>query len=437
MKRIPLGAWLWVGLAVAVFLSIGMPLADRTFLREVDFKGVYYGTRCLLAHGDPYNEAQLRSFYLADARPQASPPGNERIITLYVNLPTAFPFLAPFAMLAWGPAHYLWLGVTAVLFVLAGLLMWSLAARDSPAAAGSMLFLLFAGSEILLEVGNTAGIAVSLCVIAVWCFLRSRFIAAGVLCLAFSLLIKPHDSGFIWLYLLLSGGLLRRRALQTLAATLLLALPGVLWVALAAPGWLPEMRGNLATIAAPGGLNDPGPAFVDPRDHGSIQISLQTVLAVFVDRPGFYNTVAWAVAGPLLALWTFATLRARPPSSHAWLGLAAVAALSLLPVYHRQHDTRLLMLTLPACAQLWGEGGLAGQLALLVNGAALLATGDLSMQFFTTLAHPLVDAASGAGAQVLTALLLRPAPLALLLVGCFYLWIYVRRCMSGCARGQT
>ena len=51
---------------------------------------------------------------------------------------------------------------------------------------------------------------------------------AGILCMAVSLAIKPHDSGLVWFYFLLAGGVYRKRALQTLAVTVLLALPAIL-----------------------------------------------------------------------------------------------------------------------------------------------------------------------------------------------------------------
>jgi hypothetical protein len=35
--------------------------------------------------------------------------------------------------------------------------------------------------------------------VAAWCFIKGRFIPAGILCLAVSLAIKPHDAGLVWL----------------------------------------------------------------------------------------------------------------------------------------------------------------------------------------------------------------------------------------------
>ena len=103
---------------------------------------------------------------------------------------------------------------------------------------------------MLLALGNTAGLVVGLSVIAAWCFLRERFVFAGILSMAVSLAMKPHDAGLIWLYFFLAGGVLRKRALQTLAVTAVLAVPAILWISHVAPHWPSELHANLATITA-------------------------------------------------------------------------------------------------------------------------------------------------------------------------------------------
>src|ERR1017187_6157574 len=103
--------------------------------------------------------------------------------------------------------------------------------------------------------GNAAGIVVSLCAVAVWCFLRERFVPAGVLCLAASLAIKPHDAGLVWLYFLLAGGVHRKRALQALLITAVLSVSALLWVSHVAPNWMQDWSANMASISATGGIN--------------------------------------------------------------------------------------------------------------------------------------------------------------------------------------
>jgi len=423
-----LGGLLLFLLGAAIFVSFGTLWEHVSPVSMLDFKGVYYGSRCLLSHCDPYNESALLSSYQAQGvdRP-TDPPGMKRVITLYVNLPTAFLLTVPFAMLPWGAAHMLWMACTGVSFVLAAYLMWSLCAACAPRVFGALIGLFLVGSELLLEVGNAAGITVSLCAIAVWCLLKERFIPVAIVCFALALAVKPHVAGLVWLYFLLAGGIHRRRALQILAVNIALCVPMVLWVTHVAPHWLPEMQANLHTISAHGAMNDPGPASVQPWYHGAMTVSLQTVFSVFRDEPAFYNAATYIVCVPLLLAWAIATLRARATQANAWLALAAITALSMLPIYHRQHDSRLLLLTFPACAMLWAEGGALRWIALAVNSAAAVFTADTAMLLLGKLGERLHPSTATFSGRLVTIFLERPAPLVLLAMSGFYLWVYWKR----------
>jgi hypothetical protein len=276
--------------------------------------------------------------------------------------------------------------------------------------------------------GMSAGIAISLCVVAVWCFLQERFVPAGILCLAISLALKPQDAGLVWLYFLLAGGVYRKRALQTLAAAVAFCLPSVLWVWHIAPHWIQELHSNILAFTAHGGINDPGPA--SSGAHGlAMIISLQEVISVFRDDPRIYNPASYLICAPLLLVWIFATLRSRPTAARILLGLAAIAPLTMLPFYHRQYDAKLLLLAVPACAMLWAEGGLIGRLALLVTTAGFVFNGDI---FFAIVIRILTShlPATVLSGQIQAAVLVFPAPLILLVMSIFYLWVYVRRCSS-------
>src|SRR5271165_2750578 len=92
------------GISIWWGFSIG-----QTLNGWVDFRAIYYGTQCLLQHHNPYNQSELEGVY----RTEGGEPPSESIqahqaVTLYVNVPTTFIFVAPFAMLPWGPAHLLW-----------------------------------------------------------------------------------------------------------------------------------------------------------------------------------------------------------------------------------------------------------------------------------------------------------------------------------------
>jgi hypothetical protein len=289
---------------------------------------------------------------------------------------------------------------------------------------------------MLVVLCNSAGISISLCIVAVWCFLRGRFAAAGILCLAFSLVLKPHDAGLVWLYFLLAGGVYRKRALQTLLAAVLLSLPSVLWVWHIAPHWMREWRSNLLSFSAPGGINDPGLAALRAYGRAGV-INLQAALSIFWDNPRFYNPAAWLLCGALLLVWSLLTLRARFTPLRAWLALASIAALTMLTTGHHYYDAKLLLLTFPACAMLWAEGGPIRWIAFLVTAAGLVLTGDIPLAILASIADSLHLNSAGFLGKMLTLALLRPAPLILLMVAIFYLWAYARRAGEDVSTGHS
>ncbi len=226
-----------------------------------DFRTAYSSARCLLDGCDPYNPAEVLRDYRADpgAHPKSSSP-DLFVISHNVYPPSEFAVSMPFAALPIDVAIVLWNGLIAACVILASFLMWTEGARSAPVAFGWLLFFFLVNSSTLLGCGNPACLAVSLCIIAVYCLLNERFAAAGIVCLALSLCLKPQDAGLIWLYLLLAGGVLRKRALQTLAVAAAITIPAVLWVAHVSPHWMSEMAANLQIFSHHGGINDPGPA---------------------------------------------------------------------------------------------------------------------------------------------------------------------------------
>jgi uncharacterized membrane protein YciS (DUF1049 family) len=392
----------------------------------MDFKGVYFDARCLLQHTDPYKPGEPLRVYLEEENtlPQSA-DGLRQVLMRDVYLPPASIFIAPFAMLPLRPAQVLWMILTAAGLVLAGYLIWNLGANYAPVISDGLICLALANSEVLFATGNPAGVAVSLCVVAVWCFLKDRFVWAGVVCLAISLAIKPHDTGLVWLYFLLAGGAYRIRALQTLLVTVVLGLAAIGWITPTSPHWMQELHSNLLADSAPGGVNNPGLASPNGRTV-SMVIDLQSAVAVFRDDPLIYNSVSYIVCGMLLLTGAVRTLRSRFSQRGPLLALAAIAPLTMLVAYHRPFDAKLLLLAVPACAMLWAEGGRIGRLALLVTAAGIVATSDLPLLVFLAFTRNIPLSTAGLSGQMLTVALARPVPLILLVMGIFYLWIYLQ-----------
>jgi hypothetical protein len=421
----------WVGPTLLLLsATISILWGSSTTLNRygtTDFRAVYYGTRSLLQHHNPYDVRELERIVREEdgERPFETIQQHQAVV-LCINLPTTFLFVAPMALLPFAIAQVLWLALLAGSLILAAFLIWKLSERFSPIVSLLLICTVLANSEGVFLGGNTAGIAVSLCLVAVWCFVEERFVPAGILCMALSLAIKPHDSGFVWLYFLLAGGASRKRALQSLAVTVVMAFSAILWVSQIAPNWMQDWQSNFA-ISARGGINDPGPSSSVGFHNLDPVIDLQSVISVFRDDPRVYNLITYLVCGSLVLLWLIATRKFRFSSASARLALAAIVPLTLLITYHRPWDAKLLLLAVPACTMLWAEGGLIGWLALLVTGAAVVSTGDIPLAILSILTGNVRTSSESPWGGVLTVFTARPIPLILLLMGVFYLWAYVRR----------
>jgi len=386
----------------------------------LDCRMAYLAGRCLIQHCDPYSETAMTRVYVAEGgeRVSASSEGGtpHYLAAFHVYLPSAEPLFSVFALLPWHVAYALWTALILVLITIAGFLAWSMAQSYAPDPPFYLAWLLLVNSGLLIAGGNPAGIAVTLCVIAVWCILEDRFIAVGIMCLAISLAIKPHDSGLIWLYLVLLGASQRKRAFQSLLVFAVVAAGATVWISRMSPHWITELRSNLALLSANGEC-------ADPAGRAAISMfNLQTVFALFRNHASFYNIATFAVCGALITIWMFVTVRMPRSRRGMWLGLATITVVSILPIYHRSYDAKILLLTLPACALLWAEGGLFGWLALCFTGSSILLTSELMAILQQMLS---VAPASGIKAEGLYLFTARPAPLILFAESVFFLYVYV------------
>jgi hypothetical protein len=396
-------------------------------VKIADFSTIYFGTRCAIHRLDPYSRAAFFHELSMDGVSFANGSGVPRKemvnFTGCVYLPPALFVTIPIAHLPWGVAQSLYTDLTAAFLVLAGFVVWDLGGEFAPAISGILACFTVANCMLLLLLGNPAGLVIGFCVVAAWCFLRGRHEWAGVLLLAISLVMKPHDAGFVWLFFLLAGGIGRKRALQALGVSLTLGVCSAVWIAQISPNWAQEVGVQVHAAAMRGGLNDPGPSGPSFKDIYPI-VEIQDTISVFRNDPDFYDPVAYLIGGGLIMVWVVAVLRKRSTQEGALLALAAISILTLLPVYHRIYDTKLLLLTIPGCAVLWAGRGAKRWVAMGLTAAAIVVTSDIPvMVMFETTKELNVSPNTVSGK--LTLLLLRPIPLVLLVAGCFYLWAYM------------
>jgi hypothetical protein len=408
-----------------VFLISGV-FAVATAPRSLtDYRVMYYSAHSLLSGHDPYDQIHTAQAYQNEKK-TLSPSDSDMLYMLryYVYPPTTFVFTAPFALLPWSASITLWLMLFALGAILASWLIWRITAPLSPILGSILIAYLLLNSQVLWMTGTISGIAVALCVIAAWCFLQERCIPAGVLCMALSLLVKPQDSGLIWLYFLLAGGVYRKRALQSLLAAACIGLPVLLWVSRIAPFWVSELHASLQAFFVPGGLNSPG--LSSRGGHGVAEIiSLQAIFSIFRDEPRFYNLVSYLLCAPLLLAACIAILRKRATPQNAWLALAALSAFTMLPVYHRLYDAKLFLLAIPACAILWARRGVAGKIAAAASGLCCLLISDISRVALLQLAASYARLGGPFSFVVIVGVTVFSVPLILLLLGVFYLWLFI------------
>lgn len=412
-------------LGSVTFLLSGLALETTASNAMIDFKVLYYSARCLIEHRDPYDPTEIARIYQARDPNPTRDAVRQEVITHPIYPPTALLLTAPLALLPWGPAHIVWMTLIASSVLVAAYLIWRASAAFAPTLSGALIGLLLADCGLLLLLGNAAGIAVTLCIIGTYCIVEDKFPTAGVLCFAVSLLYKPHDGGLIWLALLLAGGVWRRRAVQTLALAAAVSIPAFLWVARTAPGWLAELRNNLAGDNAFAALNDPGRASLATRNPNMV-IDLQAAVSVFFGNPHIYNLISAGICGALLIVWAVVTVRSSRTQQSLWLSIAVAAPLTMLVSYHRPHDAKLILLTMPACALLFAGRGAMGRIAILANVLAFLFVGTITLAVSVGLASRLHLSMVTFGDKILIVLVARPASVVLLFATLVYLVAYLR-----------
>jgi hypothetical protein len=227
----------------------------------------------------------------------------------------------------------------------------------------------------------------------------------------------------------------RKRAWQTLAVDVVLGIVAVIWVSTVTPHWLTELREVMRIYSAHGGANDPGilgsPTSLFRKGAAAVYpgmvCDLQSIVGVFHDDPRFYNPVTYLFCAPFLAAWAFVSFRTPPSKAAGYLAIAAIVPFTLLITYHRTTDAKLLLLTVPACALLWREGGALKWLAIGVTSAGFIVSGDIPLVILGILNRSPDWADAGVFRKMGLVFTSRPVPLALLAMGMFYLWVYVRR----------
>jgi Glycosyltransferase family 87 len=356
--------FLILAVSAAIFLIVG---SQRAFRYSYDFVPVYTGARCLIGGCNPYDTSQLQSqFFLAGGRASELPSWE---IDVPVYPPSTFLVLSPLALLSYPVARFLWFLLNGCLFVVSAVLIFSVCPRSTRWFSTILISFVLVTSGILLVLGQPGALAISLVMISVSLFLRARLRLLSAFLLMLSLTVKPQIGGLIALYFLVQKATWRYAA-WALAGALALLLGASLILGLhpRSSGWRSTLRANLSATLSPGGSADPRPA----NQEAIGDTNLQALTSIFLaDAPNF-NLAAYITFLGLLGWWVFALKRVNETPEKCFVALAALSILSLMPVYHRFYDTRLLLMTIPAAAIVFEKRRYLGTLIAILTAFAVV-----------------------------------------------------------------
>jgi hypothetical protein len=343
----------------------------RVIQASNDFVPVYTGARCLLHGCNPYDTSHLeQQFYQAGGHAAELPSW---LIDVPVYPPSTFLVLSPLALLRFPVARVLWFLLNGFLLVTAARLIQDMSPPQHRWLTTTLVCYFVITGEIVLVLGQPAVFAISLVIIGSYLFLRGRFVPTGAFLFLLSLAVKPQVGGLIVLYLLL-GRIQWRYAAMAMAGAgvLLLSASLILGHHPRSAAWASTLRANLAATLSPGGSADPRPE----NQQAIGDLNLQSLTSIVFPEAHTFNAVAYSVFLALLAFGTLVVLRASASGETHFISLAALSVLTLMPVYHRFYDTRLLLLSIPAIGIIFQKRRVLGALIALLT---LLAT--ISVQY--------------------------------------------------------
>jgi hypothetical protein len=344
----------YAALAVFVIACIAAIHRGRNYdpngAQTCDFISPYSGARCLLHGCDPYAQTDLQAQYVAaHGSLSALDERHNWNVLLPVYPPSTFLLIAPLTIFDYPTAQAIWFYTGALLFCIATGLLTYFVEREM-----QWLYLLLAAvmlwsanTDFLLGPGQPSTFAIAFTALAVWAFYKTDAKWLGVIFLALGLAMKPHMAIAVFLFLLLRKGL-KREAIAAGALAILLLGAAIVWlqISMHSFAWFANFQHAVSVGIAPGGTNEPSPA----NPSGMHIINIQTIVSIWASSPHVYGLISLLLVVAIGALWLWTYLKAGntiPSPQSDLFAMAGLLCLSLLPVYHRDYDARLLLLTIP------------------------------------------------------------------------------------------
>lgn len=372
--------WVLLLLAASEFVVRGPVRAVRAGASFNDFLSPYIQAKALVHRLDPYSPEVLLRLWPPEAAHFMFLPREVADGTLVANrgFPTAYPIttlvlLAPFTVLPWSIASWLWFAANLLLFAIMLQAVLQLAGFSPLEARGILLIaatLALAPFHTCLAAVNPTAIAVELSVIGLWQAQLKNDLMAAVL-FAISAGLKPQI-GLIFLFYYL----LRRRGRLFAIAVAILVLAGavgLLWLKINHTPWFENYLRDNRILFETGKLGN----FTDINPIRFGLINLQVALYPLIHNVGWTNGVARTVGMILLLCWLIGFALAREHENRELLELGALAVCSLLPIYHRFYDASLLVLPLCWAFVAFGKNRRVATVTLLLTTPFLVPGGTI------------------------------------------------------------
>ncbi len=372
-----IAAIVFLVLAGAVFCSrtvfkAGKPLWDFSIYAE--------SSRVYVAGKNPFDPAELERLWVADWSTTSGAPS--RWLAPIAPPPTLLA-LAPFATLPRAVAGPVWMTVSIVLLLLAVAAAADLAGLRPGSPGWLCLFaatLLLGPAQSVIHAGQPAAPAIALAIIALWLHARpmrragdvpdeslnttnanfttmpttsrSSHPFAAAMLLTIGIAFKSQLVLPFALFFLIHPP--RRTGLFTLALTVAVVVVSFVPILTRDPAWMHDWLRNVRESSAPGQVNDFSTA--NPtRDHF---VNLQMPFYAITASRTLANGLAIGCSSVLFVAWTLiyrlyrrgtedaSGSRRIDETPAALLPAAGLAAIVLLPIYHRYYDATFLLLPL-------------------------------------------------------------------------------------------
>ena len=303
-----------------------------------DYTSSYIGAKAWVQGSNPYSSTEFWKLWEQSASHHEA--AEEQSIGSRTPYPiTCFLILAPLSLSS-APTASILLGlISSGLIVLS---VWLLSRLpEFTTDARRWFFIVFALAMAPLHSGlgqiNISMLAIACTFMSFWAVSRGRPATSGVFC-AFALGLKPPIGGSFAVYYLISR---EWKALRgTVVTAGLLAIVAIGRLQLAGVPWLSSYLANSKLV-----LTDPVNAITAANPKRFQMINLQVLWYAITKNERLANELAF-VAALVLLIVLVAGLMRRDSGVPRSLQVAALAVVSLIPIYHRFYDASLLIFAL-------------------------------------------------------------------------------------------